>query len=382
MSEWISPERLSQLISLIYDCAIDPTRWPIALEAVRVEIGAANAALDLLALPHGAHLLQTSVNIAPPYRDTRADYGGDVLRMWGGPESMQRLPIDEPRNLLSITPDVASLGLPIYEEWARPQGILDVMGVFLARDAETFGTVGFGRLERDGPYGEREMHLATLLTPHLQRAAAINRLLDIAALERSTFAALFDALSAPVFLVGRGGRLVHVNQSGQGLLDAGDVLRAHGGVLLAREPAGNRALASAIAEATLNPDQLGRKGLGIPLRRPNGEVGALHVLPLARNVLPGRADRLAAVFVARSLSPLVAPPLIFSALFGLTPGESRVFDHIVAGRTVAQTADALGLEDSTVKTHLLRVYDKTGVRRQAELVRMAASLSVPAGTPH
>ena len=377
MSQWISPERLSQLIGLIYDCAIDPARWPIALDAIRVEIGGANAALDLLALPHGTHLLQTSVNIASPYRETRADYGADVLTMWGGPESMQQLPIDEPRSLLAVNPDAESMGLAIFEEWAKPQGIADVMGVFLARDGETFGTVGFGRSRRDGPYGARELEIMGLLVPHLQRAAAINRLLDIAALERSTFAALFDALSVPVLLVSRGSRLVHANRSGQALLDEGDVLKAQGGVLTTREAGAGRALAAAVAEATERPDQLDRKGLGIPLRRPDGEVGALHVLPLARDALPGRAEPLAAVFVARSLSPLVAPTQIFSALFGLTPGEGRVFDHIVAGRSVAQTAEALGVADSTVKTHLLRVYDKTGVRRQAELVHMAASLAAP-----
>ncbi len=37
----------------------------------------------------------------------------------------------------------------------------------------------------------------------------------------------------------------------------------------------------------------------------------------------------------------------------------------------------LGVGVSTVRTHLLHIFDKTGVRRQADLVRMAAGLALP-----
>ena len=67
------------------------------------------------------------------------------------------------------------------------------------------------------------------------------------------------------------------------------------------------------------------------------------------------------------------------ALFGLTAAEAAVFEQIAAGRDVPRAAAALGVAQSTVRTHLLRIYDKTGVRRQAELVRLSASFSLPVG---
>ena len=109
----------------------------------------------------------------------------------------------------------------------------------------------------------------------------------------------------------------------------------------------------------------------------DGATGALHVLPLADGDELRQSGALAAVFVARAMAPLVAPSEVPAALFDLTPSEARVFQQITAGRTIAQTATELGVGDSTIKTHLLRLYDKTGVRRQAELVHMAASLNVP-----
>lgn len=52
---------------------------------------------------------------------------------------------------------------------------------------------------------------------------------------------------------------------------------------------------------------------------------------------------------------------------GLSPQEIRVALHLIDGGTVATAAEALGLAESTVRTHLKAVFSKTGVRRQAAL---------------
>ena len=57
--------------------------------------------------------------------------------------------------------------------------------------------------------------------------------------------------------------------------------------------------------------------------------------------------------------------------------EARVFDLIARGLTPAEAAEKLGVGVSTVRTHLLHIFDKTGLRRQADLVRMAAGLALP-----
>jgi DNA-binding CsgD family transcriptional regulator len=44
---------------------------------------------------------------------------------------------------------------------------------------------------------------------------------------------------------------------------------------------------------------------------------------------------------------------------------------------VPEVASALGIASSTVKTHLGRVYDKTGTARQADLVKLVAGFTSP-----
>jgi DNA-binding CsgD family transcriptional regulator len=371
MGEAISAERLSDLIGLIYDCAIEPARWPVALDAIRREIGGANASLDLIGIPDGASLLNVNVNIPASYAAAIPRYTLDAIDMWGGTERLNATPLDIPSSLRRMNPGFDRIPCAKIIEWSRPQGLDDILAVWLARDAEAYGVVGFGRFAADGPYGDRELDVVQLLVPHLQRAATINRLQDLAALQRASFESLFDTLSVPILIVHGDMRLVHANSSAHVLLDRRAVLDLNRDLLVARHLGTHRALAAAVYQATTDSSALGRKGFGIPLPQDDGSLGALHVLPL------GRDGRTAAIFVAPAMYPFIAAPDVIKSLFGLTPSEARIFAHIAAGRTIAGAADALGVEESTVRSHLKRVYDKTGVRRQAELVQMAASLAVP-----
>jgi DNA-binding CsgD family transcriptional regulator len=55
--------------------------------------------------------------------------------------------------------------------------------------------------------------------------------------------------------------------------------------------------------------------------------------------------------------------------------ELRVLFAIVEVGGAPEVADVLGIAASTVKTHLGRVYQKTGAGRQADLVKLVAGFS-------
>jgi DNA-binding CsgD family transcriptional regulator len=56
--------------------------------------------------------------------------------------------------------------------------------------------------------------------------------------------------------------------------------------------------------------------------------------------------------------------------FGLTPAETAVALESLSGKRRKDIALTLGLSESTVRTHLSRIYEKTGAKRQAELIRL------------
>jgi DNA-binding CsgD family transcriptional regulator len=57
--------------------------------------------------------------------------------------------------------------------------------------------------------------------------------------------------------------------------------------------------------------------------------------------------------------------------------EIRIFELICDGQTRDAIAALLGVSVATVKSHLLHVFEKTGCRRQVDLVRLAKSLTFP-----
>jgi DNA-binding NarL/FixJ family response regulator len=59
----------------------------------------------------------------------------------------------------------------------------------------------------------------------------------------------------------------------------------------------------------------------------------------------------------------------------------RVLLNIVDVGGVSDCAEALGVADSTIKAHLHQVFEKTGRRRQADLVRLVAEFSSPFNGP-
>jgi DNA-binding CsgD family transcriptional regulator len=59
--------------------------------------------------------------------------------------------------------------------------------------------------------------------------------------------------------------------------------------------------------------------------------------------------------------------------FGMTPAEASFALEISKGDGIQAAADRLSISMGTARTHLSRIFSKTGTRRQAELVRVLVS---------
>ena len=71
------------------------------------------------------------------------------------------------------------------------------------------------------------------------------------------------------------------------------------------------------------------------------------------------------------------PPDIIASSYNLTPTELRVLLAIVEIGGAPEVAAKLGIAPSTVRTHVGRLFEKTGTKRQAELVRLVAGFASP-----
>jgi DNA-binding CsgD family transcriptional regulator len=377
----LSLDLLSDLIGGIYDCALDPARWPQVLADINERLGFLQTTLTLQAMPSGAVLLNVASGISDDWLSRSTAYGPEVIEGWGGVARIAAVPIEEPALLSEMNPSLfdGRSRNAFYDEWYRPQGLLDTAAVVLTRDAYSLASISLTRSESQGAIDPQALDAIRLLAPHLRRAVTISQLLDVRAVAAATFESVIDRAGTPILVIDGQLGVLHANGAAQALLDARDALTLNGQRLATATPATTQALAMAVAQAAENEVAIGHRGLAIPLLASDGTARALHVLPLRGGVLrPGLVNRaVAAVFVGSSAADVAGAGVLVAQLFGLSGSEARVFDLIAQGLTPAEAADRLGIGVSTVRTHLLHIFDKTGVRRQADLVRMAAGLALP-----
>jgi DNA-binding CsgD family transcriptional regulator len=85
----------------------------------------------------------------------------------------------------------------------------------------------------------------------------------------------------------------------------------------------------------------------------------------------------AALFVHKAALDTPSPPEVIAKTFKLTPSELRVLLALVEVGGAPEVAEALGIAETTVKFHLKRLFEKTGTRRQTELVKLVAGFANP-----
>ena len=69
-------------------------------------------------------------------------------------------------------------------------------------------------------------------------------------------------------------------------------------------------------------------------------------------------------------------PLVVARCLRLTPAEARVAVQLANGSNAKQIARGGGTALSTVRSHIRQAMEKTGVRRQADLIRLLAGLAL------
>jgi PAS domain-containing protein len=329
MRSQISAERLSDFIGRVYDCVIAPEKWGAVIDAIRLEFSFANAVIGVNALPAGRVAIHATAGMDQRSAAQMASFSSEeVLENWGGPARIRHHPLGEPIIQSQATNRAAWAYARWYNEWCKPQGLIDAVAIPVARDPTMVGSLAFGRHESAGEISEAEMSGLRLISPHVRRAVTISKLFDLKAVEVSTFASTIEAFAAGVVLVDENLAIVHANTAATAMLAGNDPILSRQGRLGLRHRAANGALEVALFQAVQDETRLGQRGIAIPARRENGEPCVLHVLPLGRGeIRPGLVQRAAAVlFVAPASSPPRLPTDSLVLLYDLTPAEARIFE--------------------------------------------------------
>jgi DNA-binding CsgD family transcriptional regulator len=290
-----------------------------------------------------------------------------------------RFPVEGIYSAADILPLPQFFETPFYKEWMTPQGWGDVLSATLDKSATSRAVFMVARHARDGLVDDEMKARMRLLVPHVRRSAMIGKLVNLSRVDAAAMADTLDGLQAGMFLVDASGRLMHANASGRAMLSQGNVLHANG-KLVALDAQGDNALREILLAAGNGDAALVERGVTVHLTARDGEQFVTHVLPLtsgARRRAGQSYAAVAAVFVQKAGHDPSPALEMLAQQFELTPAEVRVLDTIMDHGGVAEVARALKLSPATVRTHLRHVFEKTGVRRQADLVKLMTSFPAP-----
>ena len=265
-----------------------------------------------------------------------------------------------------------------YNDWMRPQGFKYTIGNTLLAEGGRVANITLLRAPDMPTFDGAEVRAFEALSRHMTRALHLALKIERPESCPASIAAL-DAMPQAIALVDAQRRLLHANAAMELLLRREQGLLLRQGELQAARAACQPPFAAFVARAFAR--SVGA-GSAEALRLPHGEQGHLnvHALPLVGGLGRTLLDRPTLLLLAgEEPGPRDVSRETISQRYGCTRSEARLAQLLSAGQGLRQAAQTMGIGYGTARTYLKIVFEKTGVRSQAQLV--ARLLGDPALQP-
>jgi DNA-binding CsgD family transcriptional regulator len=202
-----------------------------------------------------------------------------------------------------------------------------------------------------------------------QRSDGRWKIACIVVLQRS-----MDHESCPLIEVAPDKKVLWINVAAHGQIAGHPELIISGGLLRAR----NRAYEARLQEAV---NWMGQQmHMHLPPSPPNHPARAVilsqndEAAPLFCWVLVEDGKILVSFNDEQQLKRRIA---VAQGIYGLLPAQAQLAIHIAEGHDLSAAAGMLGVTINTVRTHLQRMFDKTGAHSQSALVGLLLSAEAP-----
>lgn len=252
-----------------------------------------------------------------------------------------------------------------HKDWNKPPGYHTVIGGLIdAADGSRTALMLPGRDE----YPTDALRLFKTLSIHFRRAVQLNVRLAQGDADSDGTAALLQQGTKAALLVDADCHVLLANAAAEALFQRDQTLKLSKRALAAQDAAEKMTLQATIAGCARG--DLIDCGGTVSVSVAAGPPLKLLVVPLCRRV-PLLAPGYPAAIIFDTNQPALRDDLQrLRAEFGLTAAEAAFALEIIKGDGKRAAAERCNISFSTARTHLSRIFDKTGVRRQAELVRV------------
>jgi DNA-binding CsgD family transcriptional regulator len=365
-------KELSALVDLIYEAVLDSDLWPSVLIRLADAMGSPQVAMP--SLDRRADIFATIAPRLDPdllvsYKEYWAFHDPVLARA-------TLRPAGEIYTLDSLMPREEFAATPVFNEFWRPaQYSLETVGANLLVEDQFSALICFSNAPGQDSVTAKQLHIFETVLPHLIRAVRISRQLWDQKFKHVVATERLETLPQAALLADVSTRVVHANAAAKEMLDDGGGIFLENGRLAAF--GGSGVLHKAIAScARTYPSFDGPGGeFEIPRDFPHSPIH-VTVTPLCSNArlaeVPwiGRGAPVAIVTVSDPDMDRRRRKRNLSRRFGLTDAESALAVEILKGEGRKAAAQRRGISDATAKTQLGCIFEKTGTRRQGQLIRL------------
>jgi DNA-binding CsgD family transcriptional regulator len=270
------------------------------------------------------------------------------------------------------------------EVWQRANWSLATAATNLVAEDAFRALIGISNAPGQDFLREEQLSLFKAITRHVGRSVRISRELWKLDLANLVAEEKFETLPNSAMLVDAFGRVVLANAAAKRMLDAHDgIILYNGRLTVSGAPDALQRLVASCARTSL---EFGGPGgeLVVPRTFPLSPVNVI-VAPLRSRA---RLADVPWIGFGRPVAILtVSDPDLdrqqrdekLRSLFGLTNAEAALAAEILKGDGRRAAAQRCGITDGTAKTHLAHIFEKTGTRRQTELIRLLLSAAEASG---
>jgi len=370
---------LGETIARIYDGVLSDDRWPAALDGFANSIGSAGVILvaaDKVGLPF--NILQATSNFGLE----RVRYYFETFGQYDEP-AMSRAIVPAPPFTLVRDKDVwGDVSLiedrPDYKFLRETEGIRRRGGVKLSTNKGWNDLLALQfAVDWDAVPPKCDQTLS-LLAPHLAKAVELSRTFSLLRSSYSAVLAALDYLRVGICISSATGHVIALNKAAERTLALDDGLQlSREKRLICADPGETARLMSALRDvcATAGAEGSTQEAL-LPVTRKSGKRSFIVEFAPLRDVTGeiGTDFSGAAIFLINPDDSTAVSTERLCRLFDLTVAEAHVARSMVDGLSAGEIADLRGTAEETVRSQFKTVYAKTGVRRRADLVRLALSV--------
>jgi PAS domain-containing protein len=362
----------ARFLDVLYRGAIETAELKRALEIVQTMFNCRGGAL--VALDHQAPSANLAV-ISGIFDEYGKLYNEQFSKIDPAPAIFSRLTTGTASATDRMLTAEERASLPFVNEFFRPIGLTETLGGNLFSNKARFSLIGLQRGDDRPQFDDDDIAHLERLIPHITRALQLRRSFFRIDAERHALQAAVDRLPAGLVLLDAQGGAVFVNASMQSIAQRAD------GISLDR--AGRPLIASLEARRRFDAllDNLSKGGAGGILTVPRSDGArdyAMLVAPAPSSLAAMRWDKRgyagAIVLVHDPVNRPRTPPEVLEQALHLPKGAARLVAALAGDDDLKSFAEREDVTIHTARFHLHTALARTGVRTQAELVRLAVRL--------